>query len=91
MTDREAFEADYFGDLPLTVAARERSGGGYKYAVPQSAWTIWQAAVKNERERCAKVCTDIWHELCDDDAGIEASVAVADCAYLIRARSEEQK
>lgn len=46
----------------------------------------WKAAIKHEREACAKVCTDIWHDLAEEDAGIEASVAVGDCAHLIRSR-----
>lgn len=45
MTDkqRQAFEADYFGDAE-SCPARERDGDGYRYAGPQGAWSIWQAA-----------------------------------------------
>lgn len=41
---REAFEADYFGDLPSCASARERSGDGYKFAFAQVAWSTWQKA-----------------------------------------------
>jgi len=44
-TARAAFEAEYFGDLPADVPARERGAHGtYRYADPQHAWTIWQRA-----------------------------------------------
>lgn len=46
---REAFEADYFGNLPMTSEARSRNGDGYHFSLPQTAWatwwTAWQAAI----------------------------------------------
>ena len=80
MTDREAFEAwhvDFYNE-PLPP----------EFTIVHS-WEMWQAAIKHEREQCAKVCMDYWHELCDEDADIGRSSVVADCAYLIRLRDPE--
>jgi hypothetical protein len=48
------------------------------------AWEGWQAAVKAEREKCAKVCEDIDKEYEGED------VLATWCAAAIRARGPQE-
>jgi hypothetical protein len=77
MTDREAFEAWYAAanwpdPRDWERAFRDKAWAGQV----KDAWVIWQAAVKHEREACAKECDEMPQRL-----GIH-------CARAIRARSE---
>jgi hypothetical protein len=45
-----------------------------------------EAAVKAEREACAKVCEQEWNKYCDEPYGY--ALAVKECAAAIRARGE---
>lgn len=57
MTDREAFDEwfiESFDIPPKTNAAGEPCGN---YSGP--AWRLWQAAIKHEREACAKACEEV--------------------------------
>ncbi len=55
------------------------------------AWEGWQAAVKAEREACAKVCDDlpVPPYVSNDDAHIW-DVTCVDCAAAIRARGQQE-
>jgi hypothetical protein len=44
-TERELFEAWYFGEAPTSAHANEKTQDGiYKYASTSQAWYLWQAA-----------------------------------------------
>ena len=58
---RDAFERWYFTGTP--AHARDMTADGrYKYMPAAVAWTVWQAAVRAEQERCIKVCVDFGRE-----------------------------
>ena len=91
MTDpRVAFEEWYAADaMPAEADWFKRDPDDrdeYDSGTTHCAWRAWQAAIKHEREECAKVCTDLWHTLCDRDADIGELSVAGDCAYLIRTR-----
>ena len=64
VTVRAQFERWYSNDGAWSKAL-ERSGDGYKYQGTDHAWHVWKAAVKAEREACAKLVSDIGDELAE--------------------------
>jgi len=85
VTVRAQFERWYSNDGKWS-SALERSGDGYKYQGADHAWHVWQAAVSQEREACAKLVSDIG----DDWEHIGDMQKVSACDYLedaIRMRS----
>lgn len=64
MNDREAFEI-WFGPLAMQLGAmwseewKERDANGhYTDRAVWNAWLIWNRAVLNEREACARLAAD---------------------------------
>lgn len=94
MTDRKAFEAWFEGYcLPGESDWFKRDPTDpedYDFTPTQHAWDGWQAAIKQEREACAKVCEDragsasMFGSLADAQS---QNYAVRACAKAIRARS----
>lgn len=90
MTDtRAAFEAATKGERVLNRKS-DATDAEYAYHSVEFAWQMWQAAIKAEREACAKVCEDMGGTMSmfanTSDARMHNN-AVRGCAAAVRARS----
>lgn len=80
--ERAAFE-HWFSDEGENPRAVERLGAGYKLAQAQQAWVVWVAAMRAEREACARLLDPTN----PPDDWTEYAKTWAECAAKIRARS----
>lgn len=89
--ERMEFE-HWYSDGGKWTKGLERSGDSYKYMPAAEAWRVWQAAIKNEREACAKVCEaqitgGDYHYLAARGYWDHMAQAATNCAEAIRMRS----
>jgi hypothetical protein len=94
--DREAFEAHMRSLNATTHLGRQQEavGGQYRTITVERNWQLWQAAIKHEREACAKLCDehgdDYMQQAREGDtsgASDHKADAAAEIADAIRARS----
>lgn len=85
---RKDFEAAcqrYWGDrCPDLTFKDDRYEGGR----PALAWAFWQAAILDERERCARVCENLVYALDNDGKQYRREATASKCADAIRQGGE---
>ena len=75
--------------LSEKVAIAEEYACGITADEEDIARDAWEAATRNEREACAKVCEEMRNPWGDSAETADWVRATYDCAAAIRARSEE--